>query len=495
MEYKVFGILGIGLFGLIIILTITNEIICRYYLAKLAERYKNGIDIGCVNLEELKEKLMAILGQDILIMENYVLVKEKNAEYVFFLENGRVMAEYPIEKTSYSKASKSINSFLRVFKLTKAMSISRIMDRIATKYNSEVKTEEPKTYVKVRRVYKGIIFAYIISVVVIISIIAWSFLMKSDNMIKAVKNASPKKYPDCTYGKAFESFFANAEWSLAESGKTSNVVEFTGDAYFVDEKSNFLVRFNVDEIGKYISVAVIKIDGKRVEEVVANNILETIFDECANNKKENIKKTISQVEKPKEEKKKVKKTEKIKKKKNTTTKNKPTSYSEDELIDAAIKYYCAVKGVNHISAMVDGGDRDNIMIRLFEDGTDMISTSDWYTVNVYTGQGTDFNGNYIDIMNPPETSANSYTGDEYIFPNSDSAYLTDYDLQGMTLEECRLARNEIYARHGRMFKDKALQNYFDSKSWYTPSVRPEDFNEHWLNEYEKANAKLIKSFE
>ena len=65
----------------------------------------------------------------------------------------------------------------------------------------------------------------------------------------------------------------------------------------------------------------------------------------------------------------------------------------------------------------------------------------------------------------------------------------------MSSEELRIARNEIYARYGRMFKDQALQNYFNSKSWYTPSIRPEDFNEHWLNEYEKANAKLIKSFE
>lgn len=116
----------------------------------------------------------------------------------------------------------------------------------------------------------------------------------------------------------------------------------------------------------------------------------------------------------------------------------------------------------------------------------MISTSDWYTVNVYTGKGTDFWGDPIDIMNPPTTIANNY---------SNSQYLTDSDLWSMSSEELRIARNEIYARHGRMFKDQALQNYFNSKSWYIPSVRPEDFNEQWLNEYEKANAKFIKSFE
>ena len=160
-----------------------------------------------------------------------------------------------------------------------------------------------------------------------------------------------------------------------------------------------------------------------------------------------------------------------------------------------MEYYRAVNGPDRISAMSDGEDGDNIKIRIFVDGADAIDTLAWYTVNIYTGKGTDFLGDPIDIMNPPTTTANNYSNDEYIFPNSDSEYLTESDLSSMSSEELRIARNEIYARYGRMFKDQALQNYFNSKSWYTPSIRPEDFNEHWLNEYEKANAKLIKSFE
>lgn len=116
------------------------------------------------------------------------------------------------------------------------------------------------------------------------------------------------------------------------------------------------------------------------------------------------------------------------------------------------------------------------------------------------GESSDSNNNietenYAETMSAEAMYSDNYADNEYIFPKSDSEYITASDLRAMTSEELRLARNEIYARHGRMFKDKALQNYFDSKSWYTPSVRPEDFNEQWLNEYEKANAKLIKSFE
>ena len=87
------------------------------------------------------------------------------------------------------------------------------------------------------------------------------------------------------------------------------------------------------------------------------------------------------------------------------------------------------------------------------------------------------------------------TDSEYILFNSDSAYLTKKDLKGLSAEQCRIARNEIYARHGRMFDDEELQAYFDRQSWYTPSIAPEDFDESLLNDYEVANRDLIVEYE
>ena len=192
-----------------------------------------------------------------------------------------------------------------------------------------------------------------------------------------------------------------------------------------------------------------------------------------------------------------KKTKEKTKSKNKAQKNSSgtNKFSDNTLINSAASYYATVNGINNADAKIDGSSGDDITIQIYQDNGTTIGTLDWYTVNMYTGKGTDFYGNSIDIMNLPSSSASNYDSGEYIFPNSDSEYLTEYDLSSMSSEEFRIARNEIYARHGRMFKDKALQNYFDSKSWYTPSVRPEDFNEQWLNEYEKANAKFIKSFE
>lgn len=83
----------------------------------------------------------------------------------------------------------------------------------------------------------------------------------------------------------------------------------------------------------------------------------------------------------------------------------------------------------------------------------------------------------------------------YILPESSTKYLTKADLEGLTADKCRLARNEIYARHGRIFKDEAIQKYFESKSWYVGSIEPDDFQESMLNEYELANRDLIVEYE
>ena len=84
---------------------------------------------------------------------------------------------------------------------------------------------------------------------------------------------------------------------------------------------------------------------------------------------------------------------------------------------------------------------------------------------------------------------------EYILPGSDSRYYTMDELMGLTAEECRLARNELFARHGRRFQDETLQAYFDSLSWYNGTIDPEDFDESIFNDYEVANRDLIVQYE
>lgn len=84
---------------------------------------------------------------------------------------------------------------------------------------------------------------------------------------------------------------------------------------------------------------------------------------------------------------------------------------------------------------------------------------------------------------------------EYILPNSDSDYLSEIVLYDLSANERRLARNEIYARHGRIFNDEELRNYFESKAWYTPTISAEDFTDDLLNDYELSNLQMMEEYE
>lgn len=92
-------------------------------------------------------------------------------------------------------------------------------------------------------------------------------------------------------------------------------------------------------------------------------------------------------------------------------------------------------------------------------------------------------------------SGGGYSAGDYILPESSTRYLTRQDLYGLTKDQLRLARNEIYARHGRKFQTQEIQDYFNSKSWYTGTIEPKNFREEYLNIYEKENVKLIQSLE
>ena len=67
--------------------------------------------------------------------------------------------------------------------------------------------------------------------------------------------------------------------------------------------------------------------------------------------------------------------------------------------------------------------------------------------------------------------------------------LTEDTLGGLFTEDLRILRNEIYARRGRVFKDRELQKYFETTDWYQPNP---DFKDDMLGEIEFKNLAAIK---
>ena len=84
---------------------------------------------------------------------------------------------------------------------------------------------------------------------------------------------------------------------------------------------------------------------------------------------------------------------------------------------------------------------------------------------------------------------------EYILSDSDKRYIDESELAMLSAWGCKVARNEIYARHGRRFKDAELQAYFDAKSWYKGTIEPADFDDSVLNDFENKNKELITKYE
>ncbi|MGE4248502.1 MAG: YARHG domain-containing protein [Parvibaculaceae bacterium] len=94
-------------------------------------------------------------------------------------------------------------------------------------------------------------------------------------------------------------------------------------------------------------------------------------------------------------------------------------------------------------------------------------------------------GKVVDLT-PPEPDADIGV----IFPQSSEALLSEADLAGKDAATLRLARNEIFARNGRIFNDPALKAHFGKFGWY----RPESY-EPTLTAVEKKNVALIRQFE
>lgn len=88
--------------------------------------------------------------------------------------------------------------------------------------------------------------------------------------------------------------------------------------------------------------------------------------------------------------------------------------------------------------------------------------------------------------------------DYYVLPESNVRRIEESELYGLSEWECCIARNEIYARHGRIFRDEEIAAYFASMPWYSPQVEPDVFDataSGRLPEIEMYNVDVIVQYE
>ena len=74
---------------------------------------------------------------------------------------------------------------------------------------------------------------------------------------------------------------------------------------------------------------------------------------------------------------------------------------------------------------------------------------------------------------------------------TDKKYYTKEEFESEPMLVIHLAKNEIYARHGYIFTNEDLYNYFMGCIWYSPTYDSIDFDDSIFNEYEKANLEIL----
>lgn len=94
------------------------------------------------------------------------------------------------------------------------------------------------------------------------------------------------------------------------------------------------------------------------------------------------------------------------------------------------------------------------------------------------------------VEQPRSTSPSSYSQPAGLYPFTSQRKVTYDDIAYLSSSELRIMRNEIYARHGYIFKSKDLRNYFLSQGWYEPMTYDvvlstiEQYNVNFIRQYE-----------
>ena len=88
-------------------------------------------------------------------------------------------------------------------------------------------------------------------------------------------------------------------------------------------------------------------------------------------------------------------------------------------------------------------------------------------------------------------NANVVWGTDYDYLST--RYINYDDIRDYDRGQIRVLKNSIYARHGRIFKDAALREYFEQQSWYRGTRNEIPAGE--FNKYENANIAFLLKYE
>ncbi|RRJ90099.1 YARHG domain-containing protein [Paenimyroides tangerinum] len=74
-----------------------------------------------------------------------------------------------------------------------------------------------------------------------------------------------------------------------------------------------------------------------------------------------------------------------------------------------------------------------------------------------------------------------------LYPEASKRILKANDLKGLNSFDLKVMRNEIYARHGYIFKTQEMKDYFNEQDWYNGKYKNVD---KFLTETERKTLNL-----
>lgn len=80
-----------------------------------------------------------------------------------------------------------------------------------------------------------------------------------------------------------------------------------------------------------------------------------------------------------------------------------------------------------------------------------------------------------------------------VFPHSSTQLLNSWEVEALSNTDLTYAINEIYARHGYIFKSEELRLYFEQFDWYHGTIPADAFSYEMLNSIEQQNLDLMAS--
>jgi hypothetical protein len=90
------------------------------------------------------------------------------------------------------------------------------------------------------------------------------------------------------------------------------------------------------------------------------------------------------------------------------------------------------------------------------------------------------------------SSGSQWVTTGFVLPFSSDRNVTSSDLSGLSKWELDVARNEIYARHGRGFNRSDLREYFNGQAWYSEDS---GYSDGRLSRLEARNAEYIRQYQ